>query len=162
MLEPLSDPEDDKEEQQKASTTDLTQKSEIKLPDVVDGSFPEAAVNGLLKHFKMELTHVSSEISQLTGKQEELLEKVETHNKELEGSPEMAELAKVMNEMKMGLDRLTKLRQDMNTVHERSEKLKQRAEKLETVRQTAERREDELVAKMEPPQSASSSSDKEK
>ncbi|CAL8074687.1 unnamed protein product [Orchesella dallaii] len=150
MLEPLSDPEEDQNEIQK-STPDFAQGSEMKLPDVVEGLFPEAAVNGLLKHFKMELTHVSSEIRQLTGKQDELLEKVETHNQELEASLEMGELAKVMNEMKMGLERLTKLRQDMNTVHDRSEKLKQRAEKLVTVRQTAERKEEELVAKMEPP-----------
>jgi len=137
----MMDPETERKEEEKETNP------ENKIAAVP--SFPDNAVNGFLDNFKFELNHVSQELKSLTDKQTELLEQVAEHNTEVQNSPEMAHLMKVMEDMKSGMDRLSKLRQDMNVVHDRSEKLKNRAEKLESFCKTAQKREDDLVAKMD-------------
>jgi DNA repair exonuclease SbcCD ATPase subunit len=118
-------------------------------------SFPDKAVAGFLDNFKLELTHVSQEIHNLTNEQSSLLEKVGEHNGVIQNSPDLSQL---MEEMKGGMDRLSKLRHEMNVVHERSEKLRSRAEKLEVVCKSAQKKEDDLVAKLEKGPSANEES----
>lgn len=111
--------------------------------------FPDVVVSGFLDNFKLELTHVSQEIRNLTDEQSKLLEKVGEHNGVLQNSPDMTQLIAVMDEMKGGMDRLARLRHDMSVVHERSEKLRNRAEKLESFCKNAQKKEDDLVAKLD-------------
>jgi flagellar motility protein MotE (MotC chaperone) len=128
----------------------------VKEADAVP-TFSENAVNGFLDNFKMELNQVSQELKSLTDKQTELLEEVSEHNEVMQSSPELSQLIKLMEEMKGGMDRLSRLRHDMTVVHDRSEKLKNRAEKLETVCKSAQKKEEDLVAKMD--KSSTSTSD---
>jgi len=120
--------------------------------------FPDAAVSGFLDNFKLELTHVSQEIASLTDEQNKLLEKVGEHNNVIQSSPDLSQLVKVMDDMKVGMERLTKLRHEMTVVHDRSEKLRSRAEKVESFCKTQQKKEEDLVAKMDKPSTASTTS----
>jgi len=142
MMNPVEEKEDEK--------TEAGEKTEGMEADALP-TFSDPAINGFLDNFKLELTQVCQEIGDLTGKQNELLEKVGEHNDVIQNGPELVQLIKVMEDMKGGMDRLSKLRNEMTVVHDRSEKLKNRAEKLEAFCKSAQKKEDDLVAKMDKP-----------
>jgi len=165
MMDPVKNNNAEHEEDNKTEE-ESRQQSEDKTcppsssPDVVDvPTFSDMALAGFLSNFKLELTHVAQEMRNLTDEQTKLLEKVGEHNGIIQSSPDMHQLATVMDEMKSGMDRLSKLKHEMVVVHDRSEKLRSRAEKLDAFCKNAQKKEDDLVAKMEkPPESSSSTS----
>lgn len=129
--------------------------------DEVKVNFSEAAsklAEGLLNIYQLPLEQVQKELTEITNKQETLFGQMQIENKKLQETFDNAKLNEMFQTIKLYQGKLTLMKKEMASVHERTFKLKKRALRLQQMKQKEAlnreqqreqevRREQELIGK---------------
>ncbi|XP_076292784.1 biogenesis of lysosomal organelles complex 1 subunit pallidin [Lasioglossum baleicum] len=100
--------------------------------------FSEAAkklAEGLLSIYKSPLEQVHKELTEVTGKQQALLNQMQGENKKLQETYEDVDLNKMFQTVKVYQGKLSIMKKEMASIHERTFKLKKRALRLQQMKQ---------------------------
>ncbi|XP_076647755.1 biogenesis of lysosomal organelles complex 1 subunit pallidin [Halictus rubicundus] len=100
--------------------------------------FSEAAkklAEGLLSIYKLPLEQVHKELTEVTSKQQALLNQMQGENKKLQETHEDIDLNKMFQTVKVYQGKLTFMKKEMASIHERTFKLKKRALRLQQMKQ---------------------------
>ncbi|XP_034191498.2 biogenesis of lysosomal organelles complex 1 subunit pallidin isoform X1 [Osmia lignaria lignaria] len=129
--------------------------------DEIKVDFSEAAkklAQGLLNIYQLPLEQVQKELTEVTNKQETLLSQMQIENKKLQETFDDVKLNEMFQTIKLYQGKLTLMKKEMASVHERTCKLKKRALRLQQIKQKEAlsrehqreqevRREQELIGK---------------
>ncbi|KZC11773.1 PREDICTED: biogenesis of lysosome-related organelles complex 1 subunit 6-like isoform X1 [Dufourea novaeangliae] len=113
---------------------------------------------GLLNIYQLPSEQVQKELNEVTGKQETLLCQMQVETKKLQESLEDIDLNETFQMIKVYQGKLTLMKKEMASIHERTFKLKKRALRLQQMKQKEAlnkeqqreqeiRREQELIGK---------------
>nr|XP_034191500.1 uncharacterized protein LOC117609362 isoform X2 [Osmia lignaria] len=95
--------------------------------DEIKVDFSEAAkklAQGLLNIYQLPLEQVQKELTEVTNKQETLLSQMQTENKKLQETFDDVKLNEMFQTIKLYQGKLTLMKKEMASVHERTCKLK--------------------------------------
>ncbi|XP_015436487.1 PREDICTED: biogenesis of lysosome-related organelles complex 1 subunit 6-like isoform X2 [Dufourea novaeangliae] len=102
---------------------------------------------GLLNIYQLPSEQVQKELNEVTGKQETLLCQMQVETKKLQESLEDIDLNETFQMIKVYQGKLTLMKKEMASIHERTFKLKKEALNKEQQREQEIRREQELIGK---------------
>lgn len=129
------------------------------IENIVDFSkATEKLATGILSIYQPSLEKVKENLNELTNKQEVLLNQIQNDNKKFQDIIEDADLNDMFATIKLYQGKLTNIKKEMVTVHDRTYKLKKRALRLQQIKQKEAlgreqqreqelRREQELIGK---------------
>ncbi|KAK0076607.1 hypothetical protein PV326_010651 [Microctonus aethiopoides] len=115
-------------------------------------------VQGILDVYQSPLQQMKDELQELLKKQESLVDKMQVENKQLAETAEDEQCMEMYSTIKIYNDKLTRIKKEMTSIHERTLKLKKRALRLQQIKQKEAlakehkreeetRREQELIGK---------------
>ncbi|KAK0079507.1 hypothetical protein PV325_001171 [Microctonus aethiopoides] len=115
-------------------------------------------VQGILDVYQSPLQQMKDELQELLKKQESLVDKMQVENKQLAETAEDEQCIEMYSTIKIYNDKLTRIKKEMTSIHERTLKLKKRALRLQQIKQKEAlakehkreeetRREQELIGK---------------
>ncbi|XP_043505590.1 biogenesis of lysosome-related organelles complex 1 subunit 6 isoform X1 [Polistes fuscatus] len=106
------------------------------IENIVDFSkATEKLATGILSIYQPSLEKVKENLNELTNKQEVLLDQIQNDNKKFQDIIEDADLNDMFATIKLYQGKLTNIKKEMVTVHDRTYKLKKRALRLQQIKQ---------------------------